>query len=93
MKRRDEGWLATGPANGIVLSSGRVLIPVNTNIARGRRITIDYELVPGAKGRNRQCPMASLRVGVRDADPEPLPPLHETSGRKAVVDPCEHLGR
>lgn len=91
VKLPDEGWVATGPANGVVLSStGALLVPVNTNLAKGA-ITIDYELVPGAKGRNRQCPMASLRVGVRGADPTPLPPLHAASGSKAVVDPCEAL--
>lgn len=82
--------MATGPANGVVLSSGRLLVPVDTNVAKGS-ITIDYELVPGSQGRNRQCPMASLRVGVRGDAPSPLPPLHATSGTKPVVDPCEDL--
>jgi hypothetical protein len=73
-----------------VLSSGRLLVPVNTNVAKGA-ITIDFELVPGSQGRNRQCPMASLNVGVRGAEPSPLPPLHAGSGRKAVIDPCTSL--
>ena len=90
VKLPDEGWIATGPANGIVLASGRLLVPVNTNVAKGS-ITIDFELVPGSQGRNRQCPMESLRVGVRGAAPSPLPPLHATGGSKAVVDPCEQL--
>jgi hypothetical protein len=90
VKRPGEGWIATGPANGIVLSSGRLLVPVNTNLAKGS-ITIDFQLVPGSRGRNRQCPMESLRVGVRGAAPVPLPPLHATGGSKAVVDPCEEL--
>ena len=90
VKLPHEGWIATGPANGIVLSSGRLLVPVNTNVARGS-ITIKYELAPASQGRNRQCPMRSLQVGVRGAEPLPLPPLHATSGSKAVVDPCEDL--
>ena len=92
VKLPDEGWVATGPANGIVLSSGRLLVPINTNVAKGA-ITIDYELVPGSQGRNRQCPMASLRVGVRGAQPTKLPPLHDPNpaGGKPVVDPCTHL--
>ena len=85
-----EGWVATGPANGIVLSSGRLLVPIDTNVAKGS-IVIDYELVPGSQGRNRQCPMESLRVGVRGAEPSPLPPLHATTGAKAAVDPCQEL--
>ena len=90
VKLPGEGWVATGPANGIVLSSGRVLVPIDTNMAKAS-ITIDYELVPGSQGRNRQCPMASLNVGVRGAEPSPLPPLHADSGSKAVVDPCTEL--
>ncbi len=90
VKEPGEGWVATGPANGIVLSSGRVLVPIDTNMAKAS-ITIDYELVPGAQGRNRQCPMESLLVGVRGAKPSPLPPLHASSGNKAIVDPCTEL--
>ena len=90
VKLPGEGWIATGPANGIVLDTGRLLVPVNTNVARGS-ITIDYELAPASQGRNRQCPMQSLRVGVRGAAPSPLPLLHATGGSKAVVDPCEDL--
>ena len=90
VKRPDEGWIATGPANGIVLASGRLLVPVNTNVAKGS-IAIDYELAPASQGRNRQCPMQSLRVGVRGAAPSALPPLHAASGSKAVVNPCEDL--
>ena len=90
VKLPDEGWVATGPANGIVLSSGRLLVPIDTNVAKGS-IQIDYELVPGSQGRNRQCPMESLRVGVRGAKPSPLPPLRATTGAKAAVDPCGHL--
>jgi Neuraminidase (sialidase) len=90
VKLPNEGWIATGPANGIVLATGRLLVPVNTNVAKGS-ITIDFELVPGSLGRNRQCPMQSLRVGVRGAAPSPLPPLHAIDGSKAVVDPCEQL--
>ena len=85
-----EGWVATGPANGIVLSSGRVLVPIDTNMAKAS-ITIDYQLVPGSQGRNRQCPMESLRVGVRGAEPSPLPPLRKDGGSKAIVDPCTEL--
>jgi hypothetical protein len=90
VKGDSEGWIATGPANGVVLASGRILVPVNTNVAKGR-IHIDYQLVPGSEGRNRQCPMASLKVGVRGAPPSTLPELHSPSGRKQVVDPCTHL--
>ena len=54
VKLPGEGWVATGPANGIVLSSGRVLVPIDTNMAKAR-ITIDYQLVAGSQGRNRQC--------------------------------------
>jgi hypothetical protein len=91
VKLPGEGWVATGPANGIVLSSGRVLVPIDTNMAKAR-ITIDYQLVAGSQGRNRQCPMASLSVGVRGAEPSPLPPLHSPSGDKHVIDhPCTEL--
>ena len=61
---------------------------MNTNVA-GCSIKIDYQLVPGSEGRNRQCPMASLEVGVRGAAPSPLPPLHRGSGN---VDPSVRPG-
>ena len=84
-KEAGEGWVATGPANAAVLrSGGRVLVPINTNVARGS-ITIDYDLVPGSQGRNRECPMESLLVGVRGEKPSPLPPLHYLGGGN--VDP------
>ena len=67
-----------------------MLVPVNTNMAEGS-ITIDYDLVPGSQGRNRQCPMASLEVGVRGAAPSALPQLHSSSGNKEPLDPCKHL--
>jgi len=88
VKEAGEGWVATGPANAIVLRSGRILVPMNSNIASGS-ISIDYTLVPGSEGRNRQCPMASLQVGVRGASPSPLPPLHRGLGN---VDPSAQPG-
>ena len=99
VKEQDEGWVATGPSNAVVLSTGRVLVPLNTNVARGS-ITIDYELVAGSVGRNRQCPMSHLLVGVRGANPSPLPPLHHggnvdpsiTPGKPAsTINPCTSL--
>lgn len=89
VKEPDEGWVATGPSNAVVLSSGRILVPMDTNVGHGS-ITIDYDLVPGSVGRNRQCPMSSLRVGVRGQKPAPLPPLHHGAGN---VDPSVTPGR
>ena len=89
VKENDEGWVATGPSNAVVLSTGRILVPLNTNVARGS-ITIDYELVSGSVGRNRQCPMSHLLVGVRGGNPSPLPPLHRGSGN---VDPSVNPGK
>ena len=95
VKLANEGWVATGPANAVVLQQqqqqrGRILVPMNTNVGSGT-ITIDYDLVAGAQGRNRQCPMASLLVGVRGEAPSPLPsPYHRGGGN---VDPSVDPGR
>ena len=91
VREPDDGWMATGPANGIVLSSGRILVPVDTNLAKGQ-ISIDYQLVPGSVGRQRQCPMEFLHVGVRGAAPSALPALHAPGGGdKPLKNPCEAL--
>ena len=98
-KAVDEGWYATGPANGIVLQHGkpgRVLVPLNTNLAKGS-INIDFELVPASKGRNRPCPMESLAVGVRGEGPQALAPWYETGqeytegAKRKEADPCSKL--
>ena len=59
VKRPDWGWMATGPANGIQISSGRVLVPLDTWPSRAT-ITLDVSLAPGALHRNRVCPGASV---------------------------------
>jgi hypothetical protein len=97
-KGNDEGWYATGPANGVVLSigkPGRVLVPLDTNLARGT-ITIDFELVDPSVGRNRPCPMDSLAIGVRGEAPMAVPPLFSTAqesggGERSKRDPCATL--
>jgi hypothetical protein len=96
-KGAGEGWYATGPANGISLKQGkpgRILVPINTNMATGS-IRIEYDLVDAAEGRNRPCPMASLRVGVRGQAPSPVPPYFSTAevatGLRKEVDACSSL--
>lgn len=99
-KATDEGWYATGPANGLVLQHGkpgRVLVPLNTNLAKGS-IKIDFELVSASEGRNRPCPMKSLMVGVRGEDPqEAVPPFYATGqnpvegAKREKADPCSKL--
>lgn len=99
VKQADEGWVATGPANAIVMRSGRVLVPIDTNVATGS-ININFQLVSGSQGRNRQCPMSKLEVGVRGSPPSPLPPLHRGGNvdpsavpgvPEPTIDPCTTL--
>ena len=59
VKERDEGWVATGPSNAIVLSSGRVLVPMDSNVGAGS-IAIDYQLVPGPSSICNPNPDLSL---------------------------------